>query len=108
MIYLHARIWRNRCEHQFGRLAKLPESADKLAAAGTLHEMIVVMPNAFSLHKGSMYSNSVTSGDWETYIAHDLVAYVDTHYRTLADRLSRGLAGHSNQVGYGMIPGRKR
>ena len=70
-----------------GRLAKLPESADKLAAAGTLHEMIVVMPNAFSLHKGSMYSNSVTSGDWETYIAHDLVAYVDTHYRTLADRL---------------------
>jgi S-formylglutathione hydrolase FrmB len=85
-----------------GRLAKLPESADKLAAAGTLHEMIVVMPNAFSLHKGSMYSNSVTSGDWETYIAHDLVAYVDTHYRTLADRLSRGLAGHS-MGGYGAI-----
>src|SRR3954454_20879975 len=37
-----------------GRLAKLPESADKLAAAGGLHELIVVMPNAYSLHKGSM------------------------------------------------------
>src|SRR5215468_10851617 len=43
-----------------GRLAGLPEIADKLAAAGGAREMIVVMPNAFSLHKGSMYSNSVT------------------------------------------------
>jgi S-formylglutathione hydrolase FrmB len=85
-----------------GRLAKLPESADKLTAGGRLHEMIVVMPNAFSLHKGSMYSNSVTSGDWETYIARDLVSYVDSHYRTIADRLSRGLAGHS-MGGYGAI-----
>src|SRR5438552_11922177 len=46
-----------------GRLVKLPETADRLAAAGGFHEMIAVMPNAFSLHKGSMYSNSVTSGD---------------------------------------------
>jgi S-formylglutathione hydrolase len=85
-----------------GRLAKLPESADKLVAAGSLHEMIVVMPNAYSLHKGSMYSNSVTSGDWESYIAHDLVAYVDGHYRTIPDRMSRGLAGHS-MGGYGAV-----
>ena len=84
------------------RLAKLPESADKLAAAGGYQDMIVVMPNAFSLHKGSMYSNSPTSGDWESYIAQDLVAYVDSHYRTLATRASRGLAGHS-MGGYGAI-----
>ena len=85
-----------------GRLAKLPESADALAAAGSIREMIVVMPNAFSLHKGSMYSNSVTSGDWESYVARDLVTYMDSHYRTIPDRLSRGLAGHS-MGGYGAI-----
>jgi S-formylglutathione hydrolase len=85
-----------------GRLAKLPESADKLVAAGTLHEMIVVMPSAYSLHKGSMYSSSVTSGDWESYVAHDLVAYTDGHYRTIPDRMSRGLAGHS-MGGYGAV-----
>src|SRR5438093_2270396 len=39
-----------------GRLASLPEIADKLVAAGRLHEFMVVMPNAFTLHKGSMYS----------------------------------------------------
>ena len=85
-----------------GRQVNLPEIADKLFAAGSVREMIVVMPNAFSLHKGSMYSNSVTSGDWETYVARDLVVYVDGHYRTIAERISRGLAGAS-MGGYGAI-----
>lgn len=85
-----------------GRLAKLPGIADRLAAAGSLREMIIVLPNAFTLHKGSMYSSSVTTGDWESYVADDLVAYIDGHYRTIANRLSRGLAGHS-MGGYGAI-----
>ena len=85
-----------------GRLANLQESADRLAAAQGFSEPIVVIPNAFSLHKGSMYSNSVTTGDWESFIADDLVAYVDGHYRTLAKRMSRGLAGHS-MGGYGAL-----
>ena len=85
-----------------GRLANLPESADRLAAAQGFSELIVVMPNAFSLHKGSMYSNSVTTGDWESFVAQDLVAYVDGHYRTIANRMSRGLAGHS-MGGYGAV-----
>ena len=84
------------------RLAKLPESADRLAAAQGFSELIVVTPNAFSLHKGSMYSNSVTTGNWESFVAQDLVAYVDSHYRTIASRISRGLAGHS-MGGYGAI-----
>jgi S-formylglutathione hydrolase FrmB len=48
-----------------------------------------------------MYSSSVTIGDWEGFITRDLVAYVDSHYRTLPGRLSRGLAGHS-MGGYGV------
>jgi S-formylglutathione hydrolase len=85
-----------------GRLAALPEIADKLVAAGRMHDLIIVMPNAFSLHKGSMYSSSTTTGDWESYVAHDLVSYVDSHYRTIPDRMSRGLAGHS-MGGYGAL-----
>jgi len=85
-----------------GRLATLPDSADNDVKAGTAKEMIVVMPNSFTLHKGSMYSSSVTTGDWESYIADDLVAYIDSHYRTLPNRLSRGLGGHS-MGGYGAL-----
>jgi S-formylglutathione hydrolase FrmB len=81
------------------KLLDLPQSADAAIAAGG-QEMIIVLPDAFTKWSGSMYSSSVTTGDWETYIAHDLVAYVDSHYRTIAKRESRGLSGHS-MGGYG-------
>jgi S-formylglutathione hydrolase FrmB len=84
------------------RLANLLESADRLATNPGFSELIVVTPSAYTLHKGSMYSSSVTTGDWEKFIAEDLVAYVDSHYRTLADRKSRGIAGHS-MGGYGAL-----
>jgi S-formylglutathione hydrolase FrmB len=65
-------------------------------------EMIVVSPDAYSIYDGSMYSSSVTSGDWESFIAEDLVAHIDMQYRTIPDRMSRGLAGHS-MGGYGTL-----
>jgi S-formylglutathione hydrolase FrmB len=52
------------------------------------------------VHNGSMYSRSVTTGNFEQFIALDLVAYIDVHYRTIANRLGRGLLGHS-MGGYG-------
>jgi enterochelin esterase-like enzyme len=84
------------------RLAGLAESADKLASAQGFSEAIVVTPDAYTLHRGSMYSSSPTIGDWERFVADDLVAYIDGKYRTLATRMSRGLAGHS-MGGYGTI-----
>jgi enterochelin esterase-like enzyme len=70
------------------------------AFAQCAKEMIVVLPDSKTIHNGSMYSSSVTTGDFERFISHDLVSYIDAHYRTLADRESRGLAGHS-MGGYG-------
>ncbi len=78
----------------------VPAVADKAFASGTLNQMIIVMPNAFTRYQGSMYSASITTGDWESFVARELVAYIDAHYRTLADVRSRGLAGHS-MGGYG-------
>jgi S-formylglutathione hydrolase FrmB len=62
--------------------------------------VIVVLPDSKTVHNGSMYSSSVTTGDFENYVARDVVAYMDTHYRTIATRESRGLVGHS-MGGYG-------
>jgi enterochelin esterase-like enzyme len=73
---------------------------EKGVAAGISREMILVSPDAFSLHNGSFYSKSKTTGDWETFIAVELVNFIDSHYRTIPDRTSRGLAGHS-MGGYG-------
>jgi enterochelin esterase-like enzyme len=79
----------------------VPQTIEGAFAQGA-KEMIVVVPDSKTLHNGSMYSSSVTTGDFERFIAHDLVAYVDAHYRTIPDRSSRGLAGHS-MGGYGAI-----
>ncbi|MDE3111091.1 MAG: alpha/beta fold hydrolase [Acidobacteriota bacterium] len=78
-----------------------PKAIDAALAAGS-REMIIVMPDAHTAYLGSMYSSSPVTGDWETFVTHDLVAYMDSHYRTIPDRMSRGLAGHS-MGGYGTL-----
>jgi len=80
----------------------VPDVANKAIQSGASREMIIVMPNAFTRYQGSMYSSSATVGDWETFVSSELVSYIDGHYRTLARRESRGLAGHS-MGGYGTI-----
>jgi S-formylglutathione hydrolase FrmB len=80
----------------------LPAIAERVYDGGAAREMILVMPNGMNAFGGSMYSNSVTAGDWEGYVADDLVAYMDTTYRTIPTREARGLAGHS-MGGYGTL-----
>jgi S-formylglutathione hydrolase FrmB len=77
----------------------VPQTIEGTFAQGA-REMIVVLPDSQTAHNGSMYSSSATTGDFERFIAHDVVAYVDAHYRTIPDRASRGLVGHS-MGGYG-------
>jgi enterochelin esterase-like enzyme len=72
----------------------LQQSADRLAAAQGFSEFIVVTPNAATVKKGSLYDSSAASGDWEEFVADDLVAAVDSRFRTLTHRMSRGIAGH--------------
>lgn len=79
----------------------MPESIDRAIAAGA-REMIVVIPDAFTKYSGSMFSNSPTTGFWETFVADDLTAEIDRRYRTIASRGGRGLAGHS-MGGYGTL-----
>jgi S-formylglutathione hydrolase FrmB len=84
---------------QWSKEIHVPQTIEGAFARGA-QEMIVVLPDSKTVHNGSMYSSSVTTGDFERFIAHDVVAYIDAHYRTLPNRASRGLAGHS-MGGYG-------
>ncbi len=77
----------------------VPQTIEGAFALGS-KEMIVVLPDSKTAYGGSMYSSSVTTGDFERFVAHDVVSYVDAHYRTIPDRRSRGLVGHS-MGGYG-------
>jgi len=106
VILLHGysltnKYWVGTGGQGFGSI-DVPGAMDRDVAGNKSREMILVMPDGNSKYDGSMYSSSVTSGDWEGFIADDLVGYVDGHYRTIANRASRGLAGHS-MGGYGAI-----
>jgi enterochelin esterase-like enzyme len=84
---------------QWSHEIHVPQTIEGAFAQGA-KEMIVVLPDSKTVHNGSMYSSSVTTGDFENFVAHDVVSYMDAHYRTLPNRLSRGLVGHS-MGGYG-------
>lgn len=71
-----------------------------LKASGV--EAIIVVPDSMTKWGGSMYSNSPTVGNFEDFVAVDLVAWTDKHFRTIPSRKARGLAGHS-MGGYGTL-----
>src|SRR3954466_2291966 len=77
----------------------VPQTIEGAFAKGA-HEVIVVLPDSKTLHNGSMYSSSVTTGDFENYVAGAVVSDMDAPYRPIASRESRGLVGHS-MGGYG-------
>jgi enterochelin esterase-like enzyme len=81
---------------------KLQTLMDDSIKSGKVREMIVVAANGSNAYKGSFYTNSAVTGNWEDFIIRDLVNYVDTKYRTIAQAESRGIAGHS-MGGYGSI-----
>ncbi|GAB3953463.1 alpha/beta hydrolase family protein [Spirosoma harenae] len=71
------------------------ELMDAAISNGRIQPMILVLPNSDTKLGGGFYTNSTLTGNWADYIAKDVVAYIDKRYRTIANRNSRGLSGHS-------------
>lgn len=67
-----------------------------------IRPFILVIADHFTLYSGSFYSNSSLTGNWTDFTAIELTAYMDTHFRTIPEKESRGIAGHS-MGGYGAI-----
>lgn len=100
-------------------LGGIDRVADSLIGAG-MPEMILVMPDGddgwytnWETPRGfaACMTDTLVSGSatycveherYDDYIAHDLIAHVDSAYRTLATRAHRGIAGLS-MGGYGAI-----
>lgn len=68
---------------------------DEAISTGKIRPMIVVAPNSNTRLQGSFYTNSSVTGQWADYIGKDVVQYMDKNFRTIPDRKSRGLCGHS-------------
>lgn len=79
----------------------LPELMDRVIREGA-PAAILVMPNGATRYGGSQYLNSSATGQYEDYVVHDLVAYIDHRYRTKPDAAHRGVVGKSSG-GYGAL-----
>lgn len=69
---------------------------DELFAGAGVPEMIVVMPDGWSKLGCSQWVDSTVNGNFEQYVAREIVAHIDQTYRTLASRDSRGVIGFSS------------
>jgi enterochelin esterase-like enzyme len=67
-----------------------------------IRPFILVISDQYTLYQGSFYSNSSLTGNWSDFTAKELVAYMDKNFRTIANRTSRGIGGHS-MGGYGAL-----
>jgi pimeloyl-ACP methyl ester carboxylesterase len=74
----------------------------ELMAAGKMGEVIIVLPNASNAYGGCWFARNPLTGDYRTYLAKELVTYIDTKYRTIADPNHRAISGYS-MGGYGAL-----
>jgi S-formylglutathione hydrolase FrmB len=75
---------------------------DQLIASNDSQEMILVVIDGVNSLLGSWYLSSPTIGDYETFIAEEVVSKIDSTYRTLSTRDSRGITG-CNMGGFGSL-----
>ena len=86
--------------------AKVFHRIDSLRAEGKAREFILVMPNLNNYYGDKDYKNGrcvnamhafwLLDGEAERYFMHDVVARVDSLYRTIPDKSGRAIAGMSS------------
>jgi hypothetical protein len=88
----HVEMWRHRLPFQ----QPLIEIADDMFARELAPPAIVVFVDAWTAYGGSQFVDSAGTGRYHSYLCDEIVPWVDAHYRTLAGRDHRGIAGKSS------------
>jgi enterochelin esterase-like enzyme len=92
IYYLHGFLVDDSLMMYWNQINELMDSA---ILSGRLRPIILVLPNSDNNFGGSFYTNSSLTGNWADYIGKDVVDFIDKKYRTIPNRNSRGLTGHS-------------
>ena len=87
--------------YSFGRQS-VPEMAESLIAEGKMQEAIIVFPDCMTRYGGSQYVDSAATGNYETYLVHEVIPFIDRTLSTLAEREHRAIAGKSSG-GFGAL-----
>jgi hypothetical protein len=88
----HVAAWRNRSPYR----QPFPETADAVFASGQAPPTIVVYVDAWTAYGGSQFVDSPGTGRYHSYLCDEVVPWVDSRYRTLADAGHRAIMGKSS------------
>jgi hypothetical protein len=91
-------MWRNRSAFR----PNVPERIDALFAEENCPPALVVLVDCWTTYGGSQFIDSPGTGRYCEYLCDDVVSFVDSRYRTLAEPAHRGLTGKSSG-GYGAM-----
>jgi hypothetical protein len=91
-------MWRNRSAFR----PNVPELVDRLFAEEGCPPAVVVFVDAWTSYGGSQFIDSPGTGRYLGYLCDEIVSFVDSRYRTLAEPAHRGLTGKSSG-GYGAM-----
>jgi S-formylglutathione hydrolase FrmB len=84
------------CESSWMSRGSAEQTLDRMMESGELRECIVVMPNDGGYGQGTFYIDWYDgTGNFEQYMIHDLVPFIDANYRTIPERTHRFVAGLS-------------
>jgi len=87
----HLSMWANRTPYR----RPFVETADAVFADGR-PGCVVVYIDAWTAYGGSQFVDSPGTGKYHSYLCEEVVPWVDEHYRTIAGRESRAIAGKSS------------
>mgnify|MGYP005816485491 CR=1 FL=1 len=93
-----ARAWINVSPFQ----PSVPERLDALVAAGSMPPVLGVFVDGWTRLGGSQWIDSEGIGAYRTYVARDVVGFVDARYPTVRDPAARAVVGKSSG-GYGAL-----
>jgi hypothetical protein len=91
-------MWRNRSAFR----PTVTELVDRLFAEEDCPPAVVVFVDAWTTYGGSQFIDSPGTGRYLGYLCDEVVPFVDSRYRTLAEPGNRGLTGKSSG-GYGAM-----
>ena len=98
VAFLHG--FAGQADQWANRRAFQPSLLERIDAAAP--PAIVALPDGWTSWGGAQWLDSPAVGAYQTYLSVDVVAHLDTAYRTVGDRTGRAVAGHSSG-GYGAV-----
>ena len=75
------------------------ELFDRMVDSGDCKPAVLVLPDCFNRWGGSQFIDSEGTGRYQTYLADEIIPYVDAEFRTIPDREARAVVGRSSGSG---------